>query len=266
MQYTSNTTQAKVFVIGQTTLDSGALDDYLESIGASPAARQMIQHRELTNGDFERLTEAYGRLCYKSWEPGLNPNVTKIREDVATYLHNLIESGHGSVLEHITINFTFHDVSRILTHELVRHRVGTAFSQESMRYVRLDTSMEIRRTPYIPDEWRVRLMAKVLNLMQEVEACAAAIIPDDMKFDMKKKITSDLRSFIPMGVLTEMGFSANVRTLRHLIEQRTAPGAEHEIRELFSLVATACLDIAPILFADFECKEDGSWVPLYSKV
>lgn len=266
MRYTSNTTQAQVFVIGQTQIDGGAIADYLSAIGVSPPAAQRIRNHELIATDAECLTEVYGRLCYKSWEPGLNPNVSKIREDVAEYLHNLIESGHGSVLEHTWINFIFHNVSRVLTHELVRHRVGTAFSQESMRYVRLDSAARFRDNHYIDPLDADALEDAVGDLMNVVESIGSKLDGSNMKFDQKKKITSDLRSFIPMGVLTEIGFSANVRTLRHLIEQRTAPGAEHEIRELFSLVATACLDIAPILFADFECKEDGSWVPLYSKV
>ena len=79
-----------------------------------------------------------GRLCYRSWEPGLNPNVTKVRTDQDEYLRNILKQKHGSVLEHISYSFVFHNVSRVLTHELVRHRAGTAISQESMRFVRLD--------------------------------------------------------------------------------------------------------------------------------
>jgi len=259
----------KVFVIGQTMIDPSTIDAYLLHMGVSPNARLMIYDRELAiQSHMDRLVEVMGRLCYKSVEPGLNPNITKIREDAAIYLHNLIESGHGSVLEHASINFIISGVSRVFTHELVRHRVGTAFSQESMRYVRLTPDARIRLTPSLSDAHRDRLLNRVFDLMTEIDAVNKEIDLDNEKmgFTRKKKITSDLRSFVPMGVLTEMGFSANVRTLRHLIQVRTDPSAEQEIREIFSLIALACIERAPHMFADFECKQDGSWVPLYGKV
>jgi thymidylate synthase (FAD) len=259
----------KVFVIGQTMIDDKEIDRYLEHIGVSTERRTIIRHQgSLIESHMERLVETEGRLCYKSWEPNLNPNVQRIREDTAVYLHNLIESGHGSVLEHATINFIVSGISRVFTHELVRHRVGTAFSQESMRFVRLGRGAEIRATPFLPDVARAALMFKVEALLAEVEIVATTLGLDNPKtsFDIKKKVTSDLRSFIPMGVLTEMGFSANIRSLRHMIEARTNPGAEQEIREIFNAIAEACLAAAPHLFADFERLPDGTWKPLYSKV
>jgi thymidylate synthase (FAD) len=60
-----------------------------------------------------------------------------VRTDQHEYLGNLLASLHGSVLEHASDTFAFHNVSRVFTHELVRHRAGSAFSQESLRYVRL---------------------------------------------------------------------------------------------------------------------------------
>jgi thymidylate synthase (FAD) len=62
------------------------------------------------------------------------------------YLANIQGQRHGSVFEHASTSIAFLDVSRILTHELVRHRVGTAYSQESQRFVRLDNF-----SVYIPD-------------------------------------------------------------------------------------------------------------------
>lgn len=256
----------KVFMIGQTMIDLDALVTYLRAIGVSEDTIREFGEKAMTiKSDLDLLVEVEGRLCYKSWEVGLNRNVTRIRENTAEYLSNLIESGHGSVLEHTTINFIVTGGSRVFTHELVRHRAGTAFSQESMRYVRLDRSISVRDTPYISDKHRLILDDAVDNLMAKVELIEEEMNMDSLSFDKKKKITSDLRSFVPMGVLTEIGFSANVRALRHMIEARTAPGAEHEIREIFSQVALLCIEAAPHLFADFECKE-GSWIPLYSKV
>lgn len=87
--------------------------------------------------DSELLVELAGRLCYKSFGTELNPNITRVREGNDVYLKGILDSRHGSVLEHAHDTFAFINVSRVFTHELVRHRVDN-FSQESLRFVRLD--------------------------------------------------------------------------------------------------------------------------------
>jgi thymidylate synthase (FAD) len=81
--------------------------------------------------DPQNLAEFAGRLCCRSWEPGLNPNVTRVRTDQDAYLGNILASMHGSVLEHISFSFVLHNVSRVFTHELIRHRPGVAVSRSS---------------------------------------------------------------------------------------------------------------------------------------
>src|SRR5512144_2260352 len=80
------------------------------------------------SSDGERLAEFAGRLCYMSQK---NPAGRSTRE----YLENIKKQGHGSVLEHATYSLLLEGVSRSLTHDLVRHRVGFAYSQVSSRYV-----------------------------------------------------------------------------------------------------------------------------------
>src|SRR6188472_882743 len=78
--------------------------------------------------DGERLAEFAGRLCYMSQH---NPANRSTRD----YLENIKKQGHGSVLEHANYTLLLEGVSRSLTHELVRHRAGFAYSQLSQRYV-----------------------------------------------------------------------------------------------------------------------------------
>ena len=78
--------------------------------------------------DGERLAEFAGRLCYMSQK---NP----ARRATRDYLENIKKQGHGSVLEHANYSLLLEGVSRSLTHELVRHRAGFAYSQLSQRYV-----------------------------------------------------------------------------------------------------------------------------------
>src|SRR6266699_2986056 len=78
--------------------------------------------------DGEQLAEFAGRVCYMSQH---NPAKRSTRE----YLDNIKKQGHGSVLEHANYTLLLEGVSRSLTHELVRHRAGFAYSQLSQRYV-----------------------------------------------------------------------------------------------------------------------------------
>ena len=87
--------------------------------------------------DGERLAEFAGRLCYMSQH---NPASRSTRD----YLENIKKQGHGSVLEHANYSLLLEGVSRSLTHELVRHRAGFAYSQLSQRYVD-ESRGELRR-------------------------------------------------------------------------------------------------------------------------
>lgn len=116
--------------------------------------------------DAEALVEFAARRCYRSFSPELNVNVTKVREDSNAYFDNILKTGHGSVLEHAQFTFAFEGVSRVFTHELVRHRVGVAISQESMRYVRLTN------IPFWFPEWALadqKLMERCLSVLEILE-------------------------------------------------------------------------------------------------
>ncbi|HTZ86587.1 MAG TPA: FAD-dependent thymidylate synthase, partial [Solirubrobacteraceae bacterium] len=78
--------------------------------------------------------------------------------------------------------------------------------------------------------------------------------------------TSALRRLAPTGLSTDIVWTANARTLRHVIEMRTAPGAEEELRMVFDKVARIMQAEAPGLFQDFTQDDEGSWVPEHRKV
>lgn len=128
-------TSHKAFLVAETRINWTGMQDALAYVGAPDWwLRADLQEAS----DAEVLVEFMGRLCYKAFKIGLNPNVTKIREDNSDYIANILKQKHGSVIEHAYVTFALMDVSRIFTHELVRHRVGTAYSQESQRFVRLE--------------------------------------------------------------------------------------------------------------------------------
>jgi len=244
--------EPKVFLIGESRILRDELRLYLNEIGVP-------EWESDAPTDAETLIEVMGRLCYRSFKPGLNPNVTKIREHNEEYLKNLLNTGHGSVLEHSFLNFILMNVSRVLTHELVRHRIGVAISQESLRYVRLD-----RLSFWIPLTFRkhpkrdelLSLCVKKIEQDEQFQLRLAEIleIEQETKFEVKKKLTSAMRRFSPHGLATTIGWSVNPRALRHIIETRTDPGAEEEIRLVFGKVAEIVKQRYPNLFGDYEIE------------
>jgi thymidylate synthase (FAD) len=257
-------TTPSVFLISRPSIDLEAVRAYLQDVGGLSWLERRLADDEFN--DAQTLVEFCGRACYRSWEPGLNPNVTRIREDQREYLANLLRSLHGSVFEHANFTFALRNVSRVFTHELVRHRAGSAFSQESLRYVRL-TDIGFRLPSALEP-----LREQVVNLVEQLEefqvtaAETLGLDDDGVPFAVKKEVTSALRRLAPIGLSTDIIWTANLRTLRHVVEMRTASGAEEELRLVFDRVAHIMCDEAPGIFQDFERNADGSWVPQHRKV
>ena len=264
--------EPEVFLVARPDIDYDGVAAYLRQVGGERWLERLDRDQldgEQDRHDAENLVEFAGKMCYRSWEPGLNPNVRRVRDDHAKYLENILRSGHGSVLEHASFTFVLHNCSRVLTHELVRHRPGTAVSQESLRFVRLD------EIPFWFPGWAQEdpeLMKRATALLQEMEAFQGwmsghfKLDDEGVPFHEKKHKTSFMRRFAPDGVATGVVWTANIRTLRHVIEMRTDPGAEEEIRLVFGKVGDIMRAEAPALFGDYQVSDDGAWVPGWRKV
>jgi thymidylate synthase (FAD) len=258
-------TAPQVELIARPSVDLEALERYLKTVGGESWLQMRSQQEDGLNPG-QLLIEAAGRACYRSWEPGLNPNVSKVRTDQAEYFINILRSGHGSVLEHSNYTFVIWDVSRIFTHELVRHRAGSAFSQESLRFVRIK-EMGFR-IPEAMEPLRPQIIS-ILETLEDFQVSAAETFGLDeqgLPFHTTKEITSAMRRLAPEGISTMIIWTANVRTLRHVIQARTDPGAEEELRLVFNKIGQIMVQEAPLLFGDFAVTEDGSWITEHRKV
>jgi len=245
----------KVYLIAKPVLIEGGLADYLAHMGAPDWATDAIGG--------EKLIEIMARGCYRSFGVGLNPNVTKVREGIADYLANILKVKHESVLEHATYSFMFCDVSRVFTHELVRHRVGCAISQESLRYVRLEDLGQWLPDCIQDDPMMVKLFKATFEHLEALQKRMAEHFGLDdpgKPFARKKEVTSAMRRIAPIGLATNIGWSANIRTLRHVIAMRTSLAAEEEIRLVFDEVAKIMQREAPYAFGDLKRSEDGEWI------
>ena len=179
--------EPEVFLVARPQVDYDAMAAYLREVGGERWLERV--DRDQLGNDAQDLAEFAGKMCYRSWEPGLNPNVRKVRDDQDAYLQNILRQQHGSVLEHVSFTFVLHNISRVFTHEIVRHRPGTAVSQESLRYVRLD------ELPFWFPEWAqqdAELMKRATALLAELEqfqqwmAGHFGLDDDDTKMHEKK--------------------------------------------------------------------------------
>ena len=160
-----------VFLIARPSIDVEGMRGYLHDVGGESWLERRLEGADGELNGGELIVEFGGRACYRSWEPGLNANVTKVRTDQREYFANILRSAHGSVLEHANYSFALRNVSRVFTHELVRHRAGSAFSQESLRYVRL-TDIGFRVPPAL-EPVRDQVLA-IVEQLEEFQVSAAA--------------------------------------------------------------------------------------------
>ncbi len=264
--------------IAQTTVNRDAVRHWLDTIGATTYEPPQSNNDDL---DPALVIALAAKRCYMSFEPGLNPNVTRVRSDLVEYFDNILKSGHGSVLEHATFTYAIEGVSRVFTAEMNRHRAGWAISEGSMRYIRMTGGTipywipeSIQDAPDDSPSLRNRkAMSRVLfqrsfdfAAKQYRELLDLWDMDDtDKDFAYKKKVTSCLRRIIPIGVATGGVWTGNARALRHVLAMRCSPAAEEEICHVFSRIAAELIADFPHLFGDFTLV-DGHFTPKYPKV
>lgn len=224
----------KTYLVGYTVIHVPGFKEYLEDTDQTEFLKDYYAALEEGLDPGEILCSFYAKACYASLTNKKNKNITRTRSIYDNIL-SIIDSGHGSVIEHCEINFMITNCSRVFTHELVRHRAGTAFSQTSGRYVRTD-ELKVVIDPILEPAYDLVEEARdfLENWYKRLEQRMGI---DQMKdFDTKKKVTSAMRRMLPNGQANEMGVSVNLRSLRHTIEMRTSRHAEWEIRIIFNQI------------------------------
>ena len=207
------------------------------------------------SSDGERLAEFAGRLCYMSQR---NPAGRSTRE----YLENIKKQGHGSVLEHANYSLLLEGVSRSLTHELVRHRAGFAYSQLSQRYVDESEACFVVPPAIIGDEmletaWREEMETAQRSYVSLVEQLMVRYAWVADKVHRRKMAREAARGVLPNSTETKIVVTGNARAWRTMLELRSSEGAELEIRRLAVAVLRAMVAEAPALFSDFELYTAG---------
>lgn len=253
--------EPKIYLIGRLQFDVDTFSKFLRE-------EDLEWRRTAGSSPPEEIVEVAGRACYMSFGQAQSPRSNQ------EFIENLVAMEHESVLEHASWTFMIANVSRAFTHQLVRHRVGFAFSQLSQQYhdernANFVMPAHLEAFPEAKEAW-----IKAIAASKEAYASINALLLKDgvsLSEDLDKKelnraIRSAARSVLPNATETKIVVTANARALRHFFHVRGSIPGDIEMR----LVAAELLRIvkseSPGIFFDFriETLSDGSPIVLKS--
>lgn len=186
----------------------------------------------------EFLVSGAARLCYS--DANIDDLLNKIaNEEQNNFIEKLLNSGHESPLEHVTFTFGIEGISRVTSHQLVRHRIGVSFSQKSQRYVN-----ESQFDYIIPESIKKNknLESYYEAIMKEVNSAYKLLIKQGIP-------PEDARYLLPNATETKMIVTFNARSLYHFFKLRCCNRAQWEIRELANIMLKEVKKVAPVLFS-----------------
>lgn len=184
----------------------------------------------------ERMVAMSARLCYSP--VGAEELVEKMSDvQVEKLVGKIVEMEHLSTLEHVSFTFAIEGVSRVLTHQLVRHRIAS-YSQQSQRYVS-EHEFEYIMPPAIANNEPAK--AKFEQLMDTIQNTYNELT----ELGVHKE---DARYCLANAAETKIVVTMNARTLLHFFQLRCCVRAQWEIRQLADLMLAEVKKIAPLLF------------------
>src|SRR5512135_1743010 len=186
-------------------------------------ATLLFPDRDVVERYYVPLIYTACRTCYSELEPNeIFRRAVEGEIDQAKMqklISGVIESGHGSTIEHVVFTFGISGVSRTLSHQLVRHRAGVAFDQQSQRYVKY--------------KGPATMLPASLELYGEL---LGAGVPGE-----------DARFVFPNATRTNLVMTTNLRALIHMSGLRLCTMAQWEIRRLFQLIRHEVFAVSPFL-------------------
>jgi thymidylate synthase (FAD) len=219
------------------------------------------------DADGDSIPELMGRLCYGSWGGAQG------RVGAMDYVANILAQGHGSVLAHAVWGFVICRAGRGFTHQMVRHGVGTAISQESQHFIRYSVEGEKNALEAaicaagIPESEREHFRVGCEDAVAAYARLWKAIrvgLPKDAK--VKKIVSGAARGLLPNALESRLGFSANARALRHVCELRGTADNTLEIRLVAAQIARIMMAEAPAIFQDFSIVDGDDGHPVVASV
>ena len=184
------------------------------------------------------LVAAAARICYKDVTAsellkGEEENLSR------NLISELFKSGHMSTFEHVSFTFAIDGLSRVASHQLVRHRLAS-FSQQSQRYVKMTHDPD---EVVVPDS--VKNNPEALKIFNEAVKISQRAYSDLINLGISKE---DARFILPHGHSTRLVMTMNARELHHFFNLRLCRRAQWEIHELARKMLALVREKAPVLF------------------
>lgn len=163
-------------------------------------------------------------------------------------IRSLAKAGHEAMIEHAHATFKLSGVSRVLTHELVRHRLFS-FAQRSQRYVKENEETYVMPDVLIDNNEANANMKQAELVFKMAMNDAWTAYRDLLKLGLKPE---DARFVLPNACTTEIIVSGNFREYRNFLKLRLGPRAQWEIRKAANIILDKLYEIAPSCFEDLK--------------
>lgn len=215
-------------------------------------ATMQVKLIDYARAPIEKLYAAF-RTCYSAdtpieiWEKIEAEKIS--RDKIREFIGERLKTGHASPLEQVVFWFAIAGVSRSLSHQFVRHRIGISFEQQSQRYVRFKQD----RLAYVmPESWhRAKLEDEFAELLARTSdlyarALAAGIPAEDARF------------ILPNAAPTNFHVMVNFAEMLHICDLRLCVRAQWEIRRMVALMRAEIKRVLPevAVFLQPKCGEN----------
>ena len=186
----------------------------------------------------DELVAAAARICYR--DIAASELLQCEGENLSRKLiADLFRSGHTSTFEHVSFTFGIDGLSRVASHQLVRHRLAS-FSQQSQRYVKMTPAPD---SVVVPPA--IQSNPEALKLFRESVIHSQDTYRQLIEMGIPKE---DARFILPHGHSTRIVLTMNARELHHFFGLRLCRRAQWEIHELARQMLVLCREKAPVLF------------------
>src|SRR5919107_1488005 len=205
-------------------------------------ATLLFPSKEIVEQYYVPLIYTACRTCYSELEPQEIFRKAEAGEiepaKMQRLISNVIESGHGSTIERVVFTFGISGVSRTLSHQLVRHRAGVAFDQQSQRYVTYKGASTM--LPASIEDADENILAEYRNAVEGSMEVYGDLLPAGIPAE-------DARLVFPNATRTNLVMTRNLRALIHMSGLRLCTMAQWEIRCLFQLIRHEIFQVSPFL-------------------
>ena len=177
------------------------------------------------------------RTCYSERSPlDLWHERKMTTDEMLEFVERRMKTEHTSPLEHVSFTFAISGVSRVFTHQFVRHRVGVSISQQSGRYT---DPIKTGVFEYVePDmySWEQE------NFAQAVSTAVGHYVDAASEKTMSRE---DARMMLPTCQATNMFVTINLAALLHMADIRMCLATQWEFRNVVNLMRSEIIKVHP---------------------